>query len=124
MTAYVLAADDDEYVRILIESKLGSEYNVETVANGTEAWDLLTDPDHSRPDLLIFDVMMPDLDGFATLERVRDDDELSDIPVMMLTSRGREDDVMRALESGANDFVTKPFSPAELAGRVARLLEQ
>lgn len=124
MTAYVLAADDDEYVRVLIESKLGSEYDIETVADGSEAWDLLTDPDHPRPDLLIFDVMMPDLDGFATLERVRGDNDLADIPVMMLTSRGREDDVMRALDAGASDFVTKPFSPAELAGRVARLLEQ
>lgn len=123
MTAYVLAADD-EYIRVLVESKLGSEYDIETVADGSEAWYLLTDPDHTRPDLLIFDVMMPDLDGFATLERVRLDGDLTDISVIMLTSRGREDDVMRALDVGATDFVTNPFSPAELAGRVARPLEQ
>jgi sigma-B regulation protein RsbU (phosphoserine phosphatase) len=124
MTAYVLVADDDEYVRILVESKLGAEYDIETVADGTEAWELLTDSDHPRPDLLILDVMMPELDGFAALERVREHDELADIPVMMLTSRGREDDVMRALDGGANEFITKPFSPTELAGRVKRLLEQ
>ncbi|AZQ15111.1 response regulator transcription factor [Halorubrum sp. PV6] len=123
MAPYILAADDDEYVRVLIETKLGSAYDLKTVADGDEVWELLTDPDHPRPDLCILDVMMPELDGFATLERLRGHAELADIPVMMLTSRGREDDVMRALDAGANDFVTKPFSPSELAARVEKLLE-
>ncbi|TQQ82964.1 response regulator [Halonotius terrestris] len=124
MSGYILAADDDEYVRTIVSTKLGAEYDVVTVADGSEAWARLTDADDPTPDLLILDVMMPELDGFSTLERVRENSDFADLPVLMLTSRGREDDVLRALDAGASDFVTKPFSPGELAGRVARILEQ
>lgn len=122
MSARILAADDDEYVRTIVETKLGDEYDVETVTDGSSVWEYLTDPANVRPALVILDVMMPEMDGFETLERIREHDELADLPVIMLTSRGREDDVVRALELGADDFVSKPFSPAELKGRVTRLL--
>lgn len=124
MSGYILAADDDEYVRTIVSTKLGGDYDVVTVADGSDAWERLTNGDEPLPDLLILDVMMPELDGFSTLERVRENGDFADLPVLMLTSRGREDDVLRALDAGASDFVTKPFSPAELAGRVARILEQ
>ena len=124
MSGYILAADDDEYVRTIVSTKLGGKYDVVTVTDGSEAWTRLIDADEPIPDLLILDVMMPELDGFSTLERVREKGDFADLPVLMLTSRGREDDVLRALDAGASDFVTKPFSPAELAGRVARILEQ
>ena len=122
MSARILAADDDEYVRIIVETKLGDEYDVKTVTDGKSAWESLMDSASIRPALVILDVMMPEMDGFETLERIRNHDELADLPVILLTSRGREDDVVRALELGADDFVTKPFSPAELKGRVTRLL--
>lgn len=122
MPARILAADDDEYVRIIVETKLGDEYDVETVTDGKSAWESLMDSASIRPALVILDVMMPEMDGFETLKRIRNHDELADLPVILLTSRGREDDVVRALELGADDFVTKPFSPAELKGRVTRLL--
>lgn len=122
MTARILAADDDEHVRIIVETKLSDEYDVETVTDGKSAWESLMDSASNRPALVILDVMMPEMDGFETLERIRNHDELADLPVILLTSRGREDDVVRALELGADDFVTKPFSPTELKGRVTRLL--
>lgn len=122
MAPRILAADDDEDVRLIIETKLGEEFDVVTVSDGSQAWESLTAPASVRPTLVILDVMMPEMDGFETLKRIRDHDELADLPVIMLTSRGREDDVMRALELDADDFVTKPFSSAELKGRVTRLL--
>ncbi|MFB6352685.1 MAG: PleD family two-component system response regulator [Halobacteriales archaeon] len=122
MPPRILAADDDEHVRTIVESKLGGEFDVETVDDGREAWNRLADPGADPPALVILDVMMPELNGFETLERIRGRDELADLPVVMLTSRGREEDVLRALELGADDFVAKPFSPAELLGRVKRVL--
>jgi len=123
MTARILAADDDEYVRVIVETKLGDEYDVVTVPDGADAWDYLTDPDHERPALVILDVMMPEMDGFRTLEQIRGRSEFESLPTILLTSRGREEDVLRALELGADDFLTKPFSPAELEARVKRILE-
>lgn len=122
MSTNILAVDDDEYVRVIVETKLGGEYDVETLDGGMAAWERLSDTTEPTPSLVILDVMMPDLDGFSVLERIRAADAFDDMPVIMLTSRGREDDVLRALDLGANDFVTKPFSPGELYGRVRRLL--
>jgi DNA-binding response OmpR family regulator len=73
------------------------------------------------PDLILLDVMMPDLDGFEVLETVR---EVSNVPVIMLTAKGEEDDRVRGLELGADDYVTKPFSPRELVSRVKAVLRR
>ena len=76
----------------------------------------------SLPDLLILDGMMPEMDGFAVLREWRTREALRNIPVMMLTARNREGDVVGALGEGAVDYLTKPFSPAELVARVKRLM--
>ncbi len=68
--------------------------------------------------------MMPELDGFSVLERVRAHETLTDVPVLVLTSRSREEDVVQALETGADDFVAKPFSADELIIRVRKILEE
>jgi DNA-binding response OmpR family regulator len=75
-----------------------------------------------RPALIILDGMMPVLDGFATLRELRRYPETSSVPVLMLSARNREADVVGALDEGANDYLTKPFSPAELLARVSRIL--
>jgi DNA-binding response OmpR family regulator len=67
--------------------------------------------------------MMPELDGLSVLERIRDHDALVDLPVVMLTSRNREEDIVQALDAGADDFVAKPFSEAELVGRIEVVLD-
>jgi two-component system KDP operon response regulator KdpE len=73
------------------------------------------------PDLVLLDVMMPEMDGFETLERLR---EISTVPVIMLTVKGDEEDRIRGLELGADDYVTKPFSPRELSSRIRAVLRR
>jgi two-component system KDP operon response regulator KdpE len=73
------------------------------------------------PDLILLDVMMPDLDGFEVLKIIR---EVSSVPVIMLTAKGEEDDRVRGLELGADDYITKPFSPRELVSRVKAVLRR
>jgi len=75
----------------------------------------------SLPDLVLLDVMMPDIDGFEVLSMLRD---ISNVPVIMLTAKGEEDDRVRGLELGADDYVTKPFSPRELVSRVRAVLRR
>jgi len=75
----------------------------------------------SLPDLVLLDVMMPDLDGFEVLRMVR---EISNLPVIMLTAKGEEEDRVRGLELGADDYITKPFSPRELVSRVKAVLRR
>src|SRR5665648_1022655 len=73
----------------------------------------------SLPDLVLLDVMLPDINGFEVLEMIR---EISNVPVIMLTAKGEEDDRVKGLELGADDYITKPFSPRELVSRVRAVL--
>jgi two-component system KDP operon response regulator KdpE len=93
-------------------------FQVSEAFNGKEAIAKIRDV---TPDLILLDVMMPDLDGFEVLETVR---EVSNVPVIMLTAKGEEDDRVRGLELGADDYVTKPFSPRELVSRVKAVLRR
>jgi two-component system KDP operon response regulator KdpE len=93
-------------------------FDVSEAANGAGALDQLRD---RLPDLVLLDVMMPELDGFETLRLIR---EISTVPVIMLTARGDEDDRVRGLELGADDYITKPFSPRELVSRVRAVLRR
>lgn len=115
----VLVVDDDEPIRQLLDHRLQSAgYNVHICEDGKEAADLLEGG--FEPTVAIFDVMMPRLDGTRLLRMVRNGEFPVDaaLPVIMLTSRGREDDVLEGLESGADDYVTKPFRAAELLARL------
>ena len=126
MSADILVAEDDEDVRNLIEGKLESElggkYDIVTTTNGEEVWEFLEKQTENPPEIVILDVMMPSLDGFSVLERIRDDENLNDVKVIILTSRSREEDISRALEAGADDFVAKPFSPKELVSNIRSML--
>lgn len=113
----IVIADDDETIREIVEFKLTSKgWNVTAFENGRECWDHLES--NSSPDMVVLDVMMPGLSGLQVLQRIRDDDALSSIPVIMLTSRGREEHVVEGFERGATDYMTKPFSPNELVARI------
>lgn len=120
----VLVADDNADIRTVAEAKLQTEFNVETVTDGRAAWEYLTGHAEDPPEITVLDVMMPELDGFSVLERVRAHETLTDVPVLVLTSRSREEDVVQALETGADDFVAKPFSADELIIRVRKILEE
>ena len=115
----ILVVDDEPRMIQFIRMNLELEgYRVLQASNGLEALDTVRD---ELPDLVILDVMMPDLDGFETLRILR---ETSDVPVIMLTVKSEEDDVVRGLRLGADDYVTKPFSPRELSSRVQALLRR
>lgn len=123
MSRAVLIVDDDDTIRRLLRHRLeGAGYDVAVCTDGREAADRFEDG--FEPDLAIFDVMMPRLDGIRLLRMVRGGElpVRSDLPVVMLTSRGQEDDILEGFESGADDYVTKPFRGPELVARVKRQL--
>ncbi|HTP01041.1 MAG TPA: response regulator transcription factor [Anaerolineales bacterium] len=114
----ILVVDDEERMVRFIRMNLEHDgFQVMEAFNGKQAIDKLRD----TPDLVLLDVMMPDLDGFEVLETIR---EVSTVPVIMLTARGEEDDRVRGLELGADDYITKPFSPRELVSRVKAVLRR
>ena len=122
--SHVLIADDEPDIREIISLKLrDSGFTAAAVENGEACLRYLEDDGTRDPDALLLDVMMPQVDGFTALERIRSSDDHADLPVVMLTSRGREEDVLQALESGATDFIAKPISPLEIVGRLQRVLE-
>lgn len=125
MPGTVLVVDDDESIRRLVSHRLENEgYTVRVNEDGQEAADLLEAG--FEPVLMILDAMMPRLDGKRLLRMVRNGEfELDeDLPIIMLTSRGREEHVLEGLESGADDYVTKPFQAAELLARVRKCLDE
>jgi|AntDeeMetageno50_2_1112565.scaffolds.fasta_scaffold03659_2 DNA-binding response OmpR family regulator len=119
---HVLVADDDEEMREVLEFKLRADHEVTTTANGEECWEFLDERGDDPPDVVVLDVMMPKLDGYQVLERVEGDDRFADVSSIMLTARGQESDVVEALDAGAADYVTKPFSPTELLARIETTL--
>ncbi len=113
----ILVVDDEADIRELLRELLGrAGYDVAVAEDGRAGLRALFG---ARPDLVVLDVNMPGLDGWQTLERIRD---ASDLPVLMLTARASEDDKVRGLRAGANDYVTKPFSTRELLARIEALL--
>lgn len=124
MGATVVVADDDETIRSILRHKLSAEgYGLHMCEDGEEARELL-DGGTVEPDLVLLDVMMPGLEGTQLLRMIRrgELDVPADVPVIMLTSRGREADVLDGLESGADEYITKPFSPSEVLFRVKKHL--
>lgn len=116
----ILVAEDDALTMQLIEFKLKQQgYEVMRATDGELALKIMA---VEKPALLILDGMMPVLDGFEVLRRVRADESLKHIPILMLTARSRDNDVVTGLELGANDYMTKPFSPTELLARVKKIL--
>jgi two-component system KDP operon response regulator KdpE len=115
----ILVVDDEERMVRFIRLNLEHDgFQVVEANRGADAIQRLRD---SLPDVILLDVMMPDLDGFEVLKMVR---EISTVPVIMLTAKGDEDDRVHGLELGADDYVTKPFSPRELVSRVRAVLRR
>jgi len=115
----ILVVDDEERMSRFIRLNLEHDgFKVIEANRGMKAIQQIRD---QMPDLVLLDVMMPDLDGFEVLQMVR---ESSQVPVIMLTAKGEEDDRVRGLELGADDYVTKPFSPRELVSRVRAVLRR
>jgi len=115
----ILIVDDEERMVRFIRLNLEHDgFQVLEAFNGTQAINKIRS---NLPDLVLLDVMMPDMDGFEVLRIVR---EVSRVPVIMLTAKGEEEDRVRGLEMGADDYITKPFSPRELVSRVRAVLRR
>ena len=118
----VVVADDDQDIRDLVSFKLGQAgFDVRAVDDGASA---LAAIEADPPDLAVLDVMMPGLSGLDVLRRIRADDRMRDVRVLLLTARSRDSDVDAGFATGADDYVAKPFSPRELLHRVNTVLSR
>ncbi len=119
--ARVLVIEDEDHIWKIIQYKLKNEnHDPVWASDGLKAMQIL---EEMKPDLIISDIMVPYLDGLQILKEIKKNDELKDIPVIMLTSKSQEKDVISGLKMGAQDYITKPFSPAELILRVNKALK-
>lgn len=119
MAKTILVVDDEKRILSLLEAYLERQgFNVVTASNGKEALFIAR---HEKPDLIILDVMMPEMDGYEFMRQHRKERET---PIILLTAKVEEDDKVIGLELGADDYVTKPFSPRELTSRIRAVLRR
>jgi CheY-like chemotaxis protein len=116
----ILVADDEPALLRLMEFVLQRQgYRMVTATNGEEALQAICE---RRPDLVVLDVMMPKMDGYEVARVMRDDPDLADIPIVMLTAKAQDQDIERGLTAGVDIYITKPFDPERLAHAVSELL--
>src|SRR2546421_2546550 len=115
----ILTADDDpQLLRLVMRNLQLEDYNVLVASDGKQALEQI---ETYQPDLVLLDVMMPKMDGFTVCQRVR---EFSAVPIIIVTARGQDQDKIRGLDLGADDYLTKPFSVDELLARVRAVLRR
>ena len=116
----ILVVDDEIYIVHILDFSLGMEgYEVVTALDGEQA---LEKARTEKPDLIVLDIMMPKLDGYETCKRLKADPETKDVPVILLSAKGRNVDQKVGFEVGADDYITKPFSPRKLVERINAIL--
>lgn len=122
MAEKILIIDDEEHIIELIRYNLeASGYTTSSAANGIDGLMLAK---QEKPDLILLDLMLPGLDGLEVCKRMRSDDQLKSVPIIMLTAKSEEIDKILGLELGADDYITKPFSVRELTARVKAMLRR
>jgi len=118
----ILVVDDEIYIVHILDFSLGMEgYEVLTALDGEQA---LEKARSESPDLIVLDIMMPKLDGYETCKLLKADEATRDIPVILLSAKGRNVDQKVGFEVGADDYITKPFSPRKLVERINSILGQ
>jgi two-component system phosphate regulon response regulator PhoB len=118
----ILIVDDEEDILELIKFNLkGEGYNILQAMTGEEAIKIAK---QSGPDLMVLDLMLPGIDGLEVTRYLKNNDATTDIPIVMLTAKGEESDIITGLELGANDYISKPFSPRELTARIRAILRR
>ena len=116
----ILVVDDEIYIVHILDFSLGMEgYEVVTALDGEQA---LEKARSEKPDLIVLDIMMPKLDGYETCKMLKADPETKDVPVILLSAKGRNVDQKVGFEVGADDYITKPFSPRKLVERINAIL--
>ncbi len=122
MTPHILVVEDEDALATLLQYNLEKEgYAVELAADGEEALMLA---DERAPDLVVLDWMLPKISGIEVCRRLRGRSETRNVPIVMLTARGEESDRIRGLDTGADDYVIKPFSMSELTARIRAVLRR
>lgn len=117
----ILVVDDEPYIVRVVQANLMVEgYEVVAAYDGLEALQRLQE---EKPDLVLLDVMMPEMDGWAVLERIRSNPETENLPVIMLTALAQDTDIERGTLLGCDVYITKPFEPRDLVNAVRRMLE-
>ena len=118
----ILVVDDEIYIVHILDFSLGMEgYEVVTALDGEQALEKLK---AEKPDLIVLDIMMPKLDGYEVCKAIKSDPETRHIPVILLSAKGRNVDQKMGFDVGADDYITKPFSPRKLVERINQLLGQ
>ena len=118
----VLVVDDEEYIQHILNFSFGAEgYEVVTAADGEEA---VAKARNEKPDIIVLDIMMPKMDGYEACRKLKADPKTKDIPVILLTAKGRDVDRKLGSEAGADDYVVKPFSPGRLIERVDGMMKR
>jgi two-component system, OmpR family, alkaline phosphatase synthesis response regulator PhoP len=118
----ILVVDDEEDILELVRYNLSREgYGVQCAASGEEAYDVIAS---GNIDLLVLDLMLPGMDGLELTRRLKGDSPAAELPIIMLSAKGEEADIVTGLELGADDYITKPFSPRVLVARVRSVLRR
>jgi two-component system alkaline phosphatase synthesis response regulator PhoP len=116
----ILVVDDEVYIVHILDFSLGMEgYEVVTALDGEQALEKVA---QQKPDLIVLDIMMPKLDGYETCKALKSREETKDIPVILLSAKGRNVDQKTGFEVGADDYITKPFSPRKRVERINSIL--
>lgn len=119
---YVWVVEDDDHIAYLLEFMMQREgFRVVRLPDGRAAAECLGQG--PPPELILLDIMLPYMDGFQLVQRIRQTEAWGEVPVIMLTAKAQERDIVRALDHGANDYIVKPFQPQELIARVRRYLK-
>ena len=122
MSAHLFIAEDETSIASLLKYNLEKEgHKISSSENGEEALKLIKE---KIPDLILMDWMLPDLSGVEICKQLKKNKKFSDIPIIMLTAKGEEEDKLKAFDTGADDYVTKPFSQKELNARIKSLLRR
>ncbi len=122
MTPYILIVEDDDAISALLEYNLSKDgYEVVVAADGEEALTLVSE---RLPDIVVLDWMLPKVSGIEVCRRLRQRTESRNVPIIMLTARGEESDRIRGLDTGADDYVVKPFTMSELSARIRAVLRR
>lgn len=117
----IVVADDEPFILSALQDTLSEDYAVYTASNGKEA---IKTVEKVQPDLVILDVMMPEMDGLEACKQLKKNKETSSIPIIILTAKGQITDIEKGFKSGADAYVVKPFSPARLIEKVEEIFEK
>lgn len=116
---HVLVVEDEEEIKTYLKSELSDEYKVETCSNGKEAYDFIL---RSTPDLVISDVMMPEMDGLTLCRKLKQNTNVNHVPIILLTARSKPEDTLEGMETGADAYIVKPFNTELLKKTIANLI--